>query len=148
MLGASGLNPEQSRLLEAELARDEGEVLHAYSDSEGYLTIGIGRLIDKRRGGGISHEEAIYLLRNDIADKVRDLDGALPWWRSLSPVRQRVLVNMCFNLGLRGLLGFKNTLAAMEQGRYEDAAKGMRASKWSRQVGERAERLAEMIKQG
>ncbi len=134
--------------LTAELRRDEGEVLHAYEDTEGYLTIGVGRLIDRRRSGGITREESAYLLRNDIAAKMADLDRALPWWRSLSSARRRVLVNMCFNLGLAGLLGFRNALAAIEQGRYEEAARGMLASKWAKQVGARATRLAEMMRAG
>lgn len=134
--------------LGAELIRDEGEVLHAYQDAEGFLTIGVGRLIDKRRGGGITHEESLYLLQNDILRKIEDLDRELPWWRKLSKVRQRVLLNMCFNLGIGGLLGFKNTLAAVESGRYEEATKGMLSSRWAKQVGARAERLAKMMKEG
>jgi lysozyme len=142
------MDDAEIELLTAELRRDEGEVLHAYEDSEGYLTIGVGRLIDRRRGGGISAEESAYLLRNDIAVKMADLDRALPWWRKLSSARRRVLVNMCFNLGLAGLLGFRNTLAAIEHGRYEEAARGMLASKWAKQVGARATRLAEMMRAG
>lgn len=61
--------------------------------------------------------------------------------------RQRVLVNMAFNLGMTGLLGFKTTLLAMEQGRYEDAARMLR-SRWAGQVGVRAERLSEMMRTG
>ncbi len=85
--------------LTEELRRDEGEVLHAYTDSEGYVTIGVGRLIDKRRGGGISAEESAYLLGNDISRTETDLDARMPWWRDLDPVRQRVILNMAFNLG-------------------------------------------------
>lgn len=136
------------RTISEELIRDEGEVLHAYQDTEGFLTIGVGRLIDKRRGGGITREEALYLLQNDILRKMEDLDRELPWWKKLSQVRQRVLLNMCFNLGIGGLLKFKNTLAAVESGRYEEAAKGMMASKWAKQVGARAERLAKMMREG
>ena len=58
-------DPETDKLLE-ELSRDEGTVLQAYQDSLGYWTIGTGRLIDKRRGGGITKAEADYLLANDV----------------------------------------------------------------------------------
>lgn len=135
-------------LLINDLIRDEGEILHAYNDSLGFLTIGVGRLIDARKGGGISKEESRYLLANDILEKSKDLDYHIPWWRNLSPVRQRVLLNMVFNLGINGLLGFRNTLKAIEIGDYEIAALGMLASKWHRQVGERARRLAQMMKEG
>lgn len=131
-----------------DLKRDEGMVLHAYTDSLGFITIGIGRLIDERRGGGISEDEAEYLLRNDIARVVKNLDFYLPWWKLLSEPRQRVLANMCFNLGIAGLLTFKRTLAAVKEGRYSDAADGMLQSKWAKQVGNRAKRLAEVMRTG
>lgn len=131
-----------------ELRRDEGEVLHAYPDHLGYLTLGVGRLIDKRKGGGISADESAYLLRNDVARFVADLDRELPWWRDLDPVRQRVLINMAFNLGIKGLMGFRNTLRMVREGDYAGAAEGMLNSLWARQVKGRAVRLSEMMKTG
>lgn len=142
-----GTTVDRTRLI-ADLVRDEGLVLHAYPDSEGFLTIGIGRLIDRRRGGGISEEEAFYLAGHDIDGVEADLDRALPWWRSLSEPRQRALANMCFNLGLTRLLAFKVTLGHLQAGRYEYAAREALKSKWAKQVGERAERIAEMLRRG
>ena len=75
------IDPNDMALIR-ELERDEGRVLHAYQDSRGFWTIGIGRLIDKRKGGGISNEEADLLKRNDIARFKRDLDRVAPWWRT------------------------------------------------------------------
>ncbi len=135
----------QSLDLKIELTRDEGLRLKPYRDTVGKLTIGIGRNLDDV---GISQDEAMHLLDNDIARTTAALDKAIPWWRSLNDVRQRVVVNMAFNLGVAGLLGFKNTLAAMKAGRYADAAEGMLASKWATQVGERAKRLAAMMANG
>jgi lysozyme len=132
----------------ADLRRDEGEVLHAYQDSEGYWTIGIGTLIDKRNGGGITHDEAVYLALNRISRKREDLDAMLPWWRTLSEVRQRVLLNMAFNLGVSGLLEFRRMLAGAQRGDYQEAAREMLDSKWAIQVGDRAERLAMMMREG
>lgn len=138
--------------LALDLREDEDEILHAYQDSEGYLTIGVGILIDKRKGGGITPQESRYLLRNRIVLAAADLDRALPWWRTMNEVRQRVLLNMRFNMGLGnsrgGLLSFKNTLAAMERGDYEAAARGMLRSRWAKQVKHRAERLARMMETG
>lgn len=133
-------------ILLAELRRDEGVIRSAYPDSLGWLTIGVGRLIDARKGGGLSDDEIDFLLRNDVVKVRAELDVALPWWRGLDPVRQRVLQNMAFNLGIPGLLTFKNTLAAMKAGDWDRAAAGMLASKWASQVGERATRLARMMK--
>jgi lysozyme len=134
--------------LAAQLRTDEGEVLHAYQDSEGYWTIGIGRLIDKRLGGGITKEESAYLLNNDIIRTEADLDLFIPWWRSMDEQRQLVIANMAFNLGIKKLMEFKNTLKAMSEGRYADAADGMRKSLWAKQVGKRAERLIHIMENG
>ena len=123
-------------VLLAELRRDEGVVRHAYRDSLGFLTIGVGRLIDRRRGGGLSEAEIDHLLANDVARVEAALDDRIPWWRGLDPARRRVLTNMGFNLGVEGLLGFRNTLRAVREGRYADAADGMMRSKWAGQVGQ------------
>jgi lysozyme len=132
--------------LTVQLRRDEGERLQAYRDHLGYLTIGIGRLIDERRGGGISREESAYLLRNDIARIDRALQDRLPWIVTLSPARRGVLMNMAFQMGVDGLLGFRNTLTMIEQGEYERAAVGMLNSKWAQQTPERAHRLARQMR--
>lgn len=129
----------------ADLIRDEGEVLHAYQDSLGYWTIGVGHLIDKRKGGKISRAASRFMLSEDIDEKMSELDQHIPWWRELSETRQRVLVNMAFNLGTNGLLKFRNTLQAIKEGRYKDAAGGMLKSRWAEQVGHRAVRLADMM---
>lgn len=134
--------------LTKELRRDEGVVPFAYADHLGYLTIGVGRLIDKRKGGGLSDDEIDYLLSNDIDRFEKQVIDALPWYGKLDDVRQRVLVNMAFNMGIAGLLGFKNTLAMIERGDYAGAAKGMLASKWATQVGDRAKRLSKMMETG
>lgn len=141
------VDPE-TEILMAELLRDEGFVGHAYQDSLGYWTIGIGRLIDKARGGGITREEAEYLKANDIARIRAELDGKLPWWRKLSPVRQRALQNMAFQLGVGGLLKFTSTLRHLEAGDYRSAATNMRGSLWARQTPARAERVIRMIETG
>lgn len=137
-----------AELLALELIRDEGEVLHAYPDSEGYLTLGVGRLIDQRRGGGISTAESRYLLGNDIVRVQADLDHSLPWWRTLAEARQRALCNMEFNLGIAKLLGFRQMLAALQAGDYATAAAEALDSQWAEQVGDRARRIEAMIRQG
>jgi lysozyme len=129
-----------------QLRRDEGEVLHAYHCSEGWLTIGVGRLIDAKKGGGITREEAAYLLGNDIQRVTRELQSSLPWVIRLSEPRMGVLMNMCFQLGLGGLLKFKNTLALIRDGRYDEAATEMLASTWAKQTPERARRLADQMR--
>ena len=138
------MREELTRLLRG----DEGEVLHAYQDHLGYWTIGVGRLIDKRKGGGISSEESAYLLANDIRDTSAELDRRLPWWRKLDEARQGVLLAMAFQMGVDGLLGFKNTLAMVQRGDYDGAARGMLESLWAKQTPERAKRMSEQMRTG
>lgn len=131
-----------------QLRDEEGEVLSAYTDHLGYMTIGVGRLIDKRKGGGITREESEILLNNDIQKVSVQLDANLPWWRSLSEARQGVLQGMAFQMGIAGLLGFKNTLQMVQSGDYNNAAKGMLESKWAKQTPARASRMAEQMRTG
>jgi len=131
-----------------QLIRDEGVVLHEYKDHLGYSTIGIGRLIDKRKGGGISLDEARFLLNNDIARVSNEVRKALPWSEKLSYARFGVLLNMAFQMGIQGLLGFKNTLAMIERGDYQAAAKGMLNSKWATQTPARCKRLSVQMETG
>jgi lysozyme len=131
--------------LRRQLRLHEGLRLDPYRCTAGKLSIGIGRNLDDV---GISMAEAFVMLDADIARAERDLDRRLPWWRELDEVRQRVLVDMCFNLGVGGLLTFKNTLAAIHEGDFARAARGMLASRWASQVGRRADRLAEMMRSG
>ncbi|MDI3237526.1 glycoside hydrolase family protein [Acinetobacter ursingii] len=133
-----------TRLLRAE----EGEVLNEYKDHLGYSTIGVGRLIDKRKGGGITAEESAYLLGNDIQKRLTELERKLPWIKSLDDARRGVLVSMAFQMGVDGLLGFKNTLEMVRTGRYADAAKGMLNSLWAKQTPQRAKRHSEQMRTG
>jgi lysozyme len=128
-----------------QLRRHEGERLKPYHCTAGKLTIGVGRNLEDR---GITAEESAYLLNNDIDREWRALKTALPWVTGLNDVRQRVLLDMGFNLGINGLLKFKNTLATVQRGDYEKAAGMMLDSLWARQVKGRAVRLAEMMKTG
>lgn len=136
--------------LAVELKRDEGFRAHAYQDPEGYWTIGYGRLVDERLGGGVTEEEADYLLRNDIQRvAVGALDAIYPDWRHhLDAVRQRVLLNMAFNLGERRLRLFERMWVAVEREDWDTAAAEMRNSLWFDQVGIRARRLASAMRTG
>lgn len=134
--------------LTKQLRRDEGEVLSAYTDHLGYLTIGVGRMIDKRKGGGITAEESAYLLSNDIDKRQAELLRRAPWMAQLDPARFGVMLNMAFQMGVDGLLGFKNTLAMVKAGDYAGAAAGMLHSKWATQTPARAQRLSTQMRLG
>jgi lysozyme len=131
--------------LKDELIRDEGLRFKIYLDTVGKSTIGVGRNLSDV---GISREEAMIMLDNDITAATTALDATFPWWRGMNDVRQNAIVNMAFNLGIHRLAGFKLALAAMEKGDYAEAANQMEHSEWYTQVGGRAIRLTEMMRSG
>lgn len=134
--------------LARQLRRDEGEVLHVYKDSLGYDTIGIGILVDKRKGGGITKEESTYLFNNRVDAKEKELLSKAPWMADLDEARFGVMLNMAYQMGVDGLLKFKNTLAMVREGDYENAADGMLNSLWAEQTPARAKRLSEQMRTG
>lgn len=131
--------------LKEQLLLHEGIRLKPYKDTVGKLTVGVGRNLSDK---GITKVEAMILLDTDIAEATEHCRKYIEFFNDLDDVRQRVLIDMCFNMGIYGLMGFKATLAAVKQGRYEDAAEHMLASKWADQVGRRAQRLALWMRTG
>lgn len=131
-----------------QLIDEEAEVLTAYKDHLGYLTIGVGRLIDKRKGGGITQEESRYLLYNDIKKCSDAVQKALPFFAELNEARQAVLIGMAFQMGVAGLLEFSKTLTMIRLGKYKEAGDGMLKSLWFRQTPERAHRMAKQMSTG
>ncbi len=133
--------------LEKILIRHEGLRLHPYTDTRGKLTIGVGRnLIDN----GIDKTEAMELLRHDIADIYSQiLTKRNEWILDFGgPVRRDVVIMMIFNMGMRGFQTFKRAIKAMKREDWNVAAMEMLNSKWSNQVGRRADVLAEMMRRG
>lgn len=131
--------------LRQDLIREEGFRAHVYADSAGYWTIGIGRMVDKQLGGGITEIEAQMLLDNDLDRGDADLDRAMPWWRTQPENVQRALAQMCFQLGIGRLQGFKKMLAALESGAYRVAKIEGLDSAWARQTPERAKRVTDLF---
>jgi|TARA_R100000152_G_C6710339_1_gene138090 lysozyme len=128
--------------LKDQLVRHEGLRLTVYDCPAGYKTIGVGRNIEQK---GITEEEAMFLLNNDIDYFTEQLMENLSFFDELSETRKSVLVNMAFNLGVAGLMKFKNMLKAVSEKRWEDASSEMLNSRWADQVGNRAIELSEMM---
>jgi len=134
--------------VKTQLIREEGRKNSAYQDTLGFWTIGVGRLIDGRKGGGLSDAEVDYLLDNDIAKVKAQIAQKLPWFTALDEPRQAVLIQMAFQMGIDGLMGFTNTLGAVRDQRYPQAAENMRQSLWAKQTPKRAVRLAYQMETG
>lgn len=125
---------------------EEGRVPHAYQDHLGYWTIGIGHLIDKRKGGGLPDHIIDALLEYDLQQSFDDLNRNKPFWQDLTNGAQGALVAMCFQLGWPALSKFKNMWAALLAEDYAEAARHALDSKWARDdTPERAVRVAAMM---
>ena len=129
-----------------QLKRHEGCVLHAYQDHRSYWTIGYGRLIDERRGGGISQAEAETLLTNDIIRVVGELEEKMPRLHRYPERVQTALVDMGYQLGVTGLMKFRKMIAALEEGDYWTAADEALRSRYAQQTPNRASEIAGMIR--
>ena len=141
----------KDKLME-ELIKDEGYKYEIYLDHLGYPTFGVGHLVletDEEHGQPVgtpvSEERIKECLSHDIDVVCSELDMKDPWWRNLSDNKQRVMANMCFNLGHPRLSKFKKFLGAMQISDWETAAVEMMDSKWAGQVGNRAIRLRDRV---
>ncbi|MFD1558370.1 glycoside hydrolase family protein [Paraburkholderia silviterrae] len=145
------MDPDNLSLLDAELRRDEGVSATVYTDTQGNPTCGVGHNLNASPlpsgwSFPLTDAQINSLLNYDLSTTFAALNLHLPWWSSMDAVRQRVIANMCFNMGIGKLLGFHNTLGAMQAGNYAAAASGMLASLWAKQVGARATRLAQAMR--
>lgn len=134
-----------SETLEERITRHEGVRLKAYRDTLGKLTIGIGRNLDDC---GISHDEAIVLLNNDIAKVTDQVQRAFPWTDLIDDTRRDALIEIAFQLGIHGLMGFPKMLAAIQAKDYDTAAQEMLNSTWHKQTPDRCEELARIMLTG
>lgn len=138
------MNPLLIDMTIRNLKVDEGFRKFPYKDSVGKLTIGYGHNLDDK---GVTKEQAEWLLRDDLAEVV-DVMADVSWFRELDCVRQYVVLNMAFNLGVPKFYQFKKTIEAIRKGDWNVAADEMLDSKWATQVGGRAYRLAEAMRTG
>ncbi len=139
-----------------ELSDEEGVRHVAYRCPAGHLTVGVGHNLDAdpaseilrrklRLGEAATGREVQALFDKDVGKVVDQLNKRLPWFQNLSAARQYVLISMGFNMGVPGLMKFKNTLAALARGDIPSTIYGMRSSRWYRQVGKRGPKLIRIM---
>ncbi len=131
--GVCAPSHDSMEMLISRIAEHEGIKKFAYKDSLGYITVGIGRCLDPKKGGGLSVDECFYLLRNDIKEE-HTLLSQYDWYAKQDVVRQGALIELSFNLGFNGLLGFKDMIKALGTNSYSTAAKELADSLWAKQV--------------
>lgn len=128
-----------------QLKQHEGYRRLPYKCTEGFDTIGYGRNLETN---GIDEEEAEYLLRRDVGKCRAELFSRVGFFSELDSVRQDALVNMAFQLGVGGLLKFKNMMMALNEANYWEASRQALDSRWARQTPNRAKEVALMLETG
>ena len=146
--------------------KHEGLRLQVYKDTLGIDTVGIGRNLEDRGitdeelewmdipnmdtiyEYGISEADAMYLAGNDVQIVEEELVRAHPCVNKLDAVRQLVVMDMAFNMGVPRLCKFKKMWAAVHENKFDVAAKEMLDSRWANQVKSRATKLAHAMHHG
>jgi len=141
------ITPEYRQKLKVRLASpgEEGFRQYPYPDSEGNVTIGFGRNLD---AVGISHDEALMLMENDLMRCEHDLWKCFPEYTNLSEIRKCVILEMSFNMGVEGVMKFRGMINALNHHDYAGAAKEMRNSDWYRLRPGRADFWAIVMESG
>ena len=117
-----------------------------YKDSLGIETIGYGHNL---RDKPISQRAAQIIFEDDLSDARNDLNKALPWAsQQLDPARYDVLLDMCYNMGIKTLLTFQHTLAMIQNKEYVTAANNLVNTPWAKEVGPRATELLDILRNG
>ena len=129
--------------MKKELEMDEGYKKAPYRDTVGKITIGVGRNLTDN---GLSDSEIDFMLENDIENCYKQLQQKYPWFLSLPEPQQRVMINLCFNMGLNRLAQFGTFLGFMSRREFAQAAADLETTAWYEQVGERGPRMVERLK--
>jgi len=131
-----------------DLRKDEGWRSTLYQDSLGFWTIGYGFLVDPGKKGKMPKEVGEFWLEFEVGRIEEGLIRAFPTFDALPEPVKRGLLNMAYQLGVNGLMGFHTMLARIVEGDYEGASEAALDSKWAHQVPLRARRVANLILKG
>jgi lysozyme len=127
------------------VSEEEGRIAHVYQDRLGFWTIGVGALVDARKGGALCDEAIDAQLEHDMK-QARARAAQLPGFTAMNEVRQAVLVSMCFQLG--ALATWPNFKVALARGEFDSAAEQGLDSLWAKQTPLRAQRQMRMLRTG
>lgn len=150
--------------IKALITKHEGVRYKMYKDSLGIPTIGVGfnltrpdakdiitNLIKKdynlvlQGKLALTPMEVDILLQKDLDECEKGLRKIFSDYDKLPEKAKAVLMDLRFNLGQKGLLGFPHTLEDFKKGEYKSAAQRLAQSKWATQVGIRAKEDIQLL---
>lgn len=120
---------------------EEGFRAKPYRDTRGFLTVGYGCNLD----AGLTEHAATGLLMAQ-ADEMHLALCAYHWYEALDEARQSVCLDIAFNSGLHGLIGFHNMIDAL--GRKDWAAAAHECHVQNPELAGRYEKLAHILLTG
>ena len=131
--------------IKEQLIRHEGRRTRPYVDTVGKITIGIGHNLTDN---GLPDFIIDLLYEHDMKGVIQNLDTNLSWWREQPENIRNALMDLCFNMGIGGLLGFHRFLQALKDKNYLNAAMELQDSRWFQQVGFRGPELVNQVRNG
>ena len=139
--------------LQERIIRHEGCRFMPYVDTLWNWTIGVGHKLTEEQAtneyaNGINHDEAVNLLNADIARCIDQADTQISCFEALNEIRQDVIAEMVFQLGITGVLAFHIMLDAATKQDWAKAAYEMVNSKWHSQTPDRCAELANLMLTG
>lgn len=136
---------------------EEGYKEKPYIDTEGYPTVAIGIKIGPKGASLTNYTFTVprkvgdvwtQVFVDNIQNQCRNNPAIYAALQKCNPARADVLYSMAYQMGVNGLAGFKNTLAMISNGKFDDAANGMLNSKWAKQTPNRARRHSDVMRTG
>lgn len=151
-------NKEQVLKIALQLTSEfEGFSPTVYKCPAGFNTIGYGRNIEANPlskdeealliDGKVSKEVALQWLKDTLSECYDNLNG-LYWFDCLNDARAAAMVDMCYNLGFKGLMKFRNSINFLSQQNYNQASENLKLSRWYSQVKRRGIIITDIIKTG
>lgn len=122
-----------------------GDKFLMYQCPAGKHTIGYGHNLDDN---GLPAGIVELLFYHDVNNSILEARKHFPWFANMCEVRQAVIVDMLFQLGLFNFRKFVKTINYLEKHDFERAADEMLESQWARNHPKRAGRLSEMMRSG
>lgn len=134
--------PKELQDIVEDIKKHEGFRSKVYECTEGYDTIGYGFAIKDLT---MDEDVATLILMKKLHTLLQRITVAFPWFKDVDETAKKVVINMCYQLGIRGFSKFKKTIYYLETEQYEEASIEMLDSLWAKQTPNRAKELSEEI---
>ena len=135
--------------IKEEIIKHEGKINKVYLDHLGNATFGVGHLVlptdDLQEGVEYDDTKIMEFFERDFRQATNDAESFIKS-KNIDPRAFGCVINMAFQLGLPRLLKFKNFQYHLNKCDYESASSEMLDSLWAKQTPNRANELADIMR--